>query len=89
MFELGRITALTLDLIAEWGSTTPLYMARELQSLLVNAKPSRLAVIPGARTRFLSSATASGSIAVDPIDRVWLNGQQRDVLGAHMSRPLK
>jgi pimeloyl-ACP methyl ester carboxylesterase len=46
MFEPARIVAPTLVTVAEWDSTTPPYMARELQPLLVNAKPSRLAVIP-------------------------------------------
>lgn len=46
MFQPERITAPTLLAVGEWDATTPPYMARDLQPLLVNAKRTRLEVIP-------------------------------------------
>ena len=47
MFQPERITAPTLLVVGEWDATTPPYMARDLQPLLVNAKRTRLEVISG------------------------------------------
>ena len=47
MFQPERITAPTLLAVGEWDGTTPPYMARDLQPLLVNAPRTRLEVIPG------------------------------------------
>ena len=33
-------------MVAEWDATTPTYMARDLQPLLLNAKRTQLQVIP-------------------------------------------
>ena len=71
MFEPGGIVAPTLVTVAEWDSTTPPCMARELQPLLVNAKPSRLAVIPaGTHQVFLER----NRDALFDVVRRWLMG---------------
>jgi pimeloyl-ACP methyl ester carboxylesterase len=45
-FDPARITAPTLLAVGQWDSTTPAYMARELNDRLVNAKSRQLVVIP-------------------------------------------
>jgi pimeloyl-ACP methyl ester carboxylesterase len=74
LYEPEKITAPTLLVVAQWDATTPSYMARELQPLLVNAMRTRLAIIPeGTHQVFLEKNRET----LFEVVREWLLNKER------------